>query len=35
LRSAVLERLSYDERTLPPHPEREEPNQIGVTDFKR
>ena len=33
LRRAVLNRLEYDERTIPPHPEREEADQIGITDF--
>jgi len=33
LRRAVLNRLDYDERTIPPHPEREEADQIGITDF--
>ena len=33
LRQAVLNRLGYDERTIPPHPHREELNQVGITDF--
>ncbi|WP_302081056.1 queuine tRNA-ribosyltransferase tRNA-guanine transglycosylase [Salinibaculum rarum] len=33
LRAAVLDRLDYDERTIPPHPEREKANQVGLTDF--
>lgn len=33
LRRAVLRRLDYDERTLPPHPERESVDQIGIRDF--
>jgi len=32
LREAVLERLEYDERTIPPHPERD-PGQIGISNF--
>lgn len=33
LRRAVLDRLQYDERTIPPHPKREEVDQIGISDF--
>ena len=33
LRRAALDRLGYDERTIPPHPEREEVDQIGISDF--
>lgn len=33
LREAVLERLQYDERTIPPHPDREHADQIGIEDF--
>jgi len=33
LRRAVLDRLGYDERTIPPHPERDEVDQIGISDF--
>jgi hypothetical protein len=33
LRQTVLDRLGYDERTIPPHPERDEINQVGISDF--
>lgn len=33
LRRAVLDRLNYDERTIPPHPKRDIVNQIGLQDF--
>lgn len=33
LREAVLERIGYDERTIPPHPERLEVNQFGISEF--
>lgn len=32
LRRAVLDRLEYDERTIPPHPERDL-DQIGISNF--
>lgn len=32
LRQAVLSRLQYDERTIPPHPHREV-DQVGISDF--
>lgn len=34
LRQAVLDRLGYDERTIPPHPKREALDQIGISDFE-
>lgn len=33
LRSNVLDRLGYDERTIPPHPKRNEIDQVGISDF--
>ena len=33
LRRAVLERLDYDERTIPPHPKRLASDQVGIFDF--
>jgi hypothetical protein len=33
LRRAVLDRLEYDERTIPPHPKRDQVDQIGISDF--
>jgi hypothetical protein len=33
LRNRVLERLDYDERTIPPHPHRDNVGQVGLTDF--
>lgn len=33
LRARVLERLEYDERTVPPHPHRDSVDQIGIGDF--
>jgi hypothetical protein len=34
LRRAVLERLGYDERTIPPHPRRDVVDQMGIQDFQ-
>jgi hypothetical protein len=33
LRRAVLDKLEYDERTIPPHPKRDTVDQIGIPDF--
>ena len=33
LRESVLDRLGYDERTIPPHPERNDANQFGLQEF--
>lgn len=34
LRNAVLDRLDYDERTIPPHPQRNAADQAGLSDFQ-
>ncbi len=33
LRDAVLERLSYSEHGIPPHPKRQDINQAGISEF--
>ncbi len=33
LRAAVLDRVAYDERTIPPHPKRVVADQVGLSDF--
>jgi hypothetical protein len=33
LRKAVLDRLGYDERTVPPHPDSPDVPQMGLTEF--
>lgn len=34
LKRAVLDRLGYDERTIPPHPKRDVVGQTGISDFQ-